>query len=446
MKWMLVCTVLLSLVGSTFCSDISLTVYTDRALVHERRTIEVQKGIFSYHFTDIPSKIDPTSVHFTAKGVEILEQNYEFDIASSDKILDKMAGSRIMVYLKDGSLIDGILQPAFGDDFIIRDSQGGVSIVKSGEVMHYDFQKMPEGFVDRPTLIWLLSSQSAGKKTADVSYITGGMGWHAEYIAVLSEEALGFSGWVSIDNRSGQTYNQAKLKLMAGDIHFADERNLLRRARKGYAGIASTNGRQQFQEKAFFEYHLYTLKRKSTLRNNQIKQIALFPEAKVDYQKEFIYQARSGDKVGVFILFKNTKNSGLGIPLPAGKVRVYQQDDDGTQELIGEDLIEHTPKDEKISLQIGKAFDIRGEREVVDSRKLGRFDREEDIEITLRNHKSISVDVTVKEYLRGNWKIINSSHKYIKVNAYTIEFKVTLPAHKEDEKTLIKYTVRYSQR
>ncbi len=446
MKRFLTIAVLAVIALSALAGDISITVYNNnRALIHEERLIDLQKGEFTFNFTGVPPLIDPTSVLLHAEGIEILEQNYEFDIASPRKIIEKMSGQRIRVIMDDGSLIEGKLFPTEGQGMIVISDDKAVNILNESQIMHYSFPQMPEGFVEEPTLIWHLRSAEAGKKTAEVSYLTGGMSWHAEYIAVVGDKSLGYNGWVSIENRSGQTYDNAGLKLMAGDIHTVD---MMKKGRRGITAAAMEfdgAGNRQFEEKSFFEYHLYTLQRKSTVRQNEIKQISLFPEAEVKYKKEFVFEGSRNKKIGVYISFKNSESAGLGMALPGGKVRVYQQDDDGSLEFIGEDMIDHTPKDEKVRLQIGNAFDLVGERMVKDSRQLGRYDREEDVEISLRNHKDTEVTILVKENFYGNWKILNSNIGFKKTGANTVEFNVTVPPHRENEEFLLKFTVRYSR-
>ncbi|NQS97081.1 MAG: DUF4139 domain-containing protein [candidate division Zixibacteria bacterium] len=439
---------LLILTAASVCvgREVGLTVFNnDRALVHDIRKIEFQKGIFTYDFTNIPWQIEPTSVRFHADKAAILEQNYEFDIVSADKIREKFIGEKIRLFFEDGSMQEGLLQPSGVGGLIIIDEQGGVKIVRTDKLMHYDFPHMPEDFVERPTLVWLLNSTAAGVRKAEVSYLTRGMNWHAEYVSLIEEKALSFTGWVSIDNRSGETFEEAKLKLIAGDVHMIDKKRV-RRAMAQAADIYGAQGDEQFKEKSFFEYHLYTLQRRTTVKNNQIKQISLFPEAKVKYNKTYIYDIRyNASKIGVYLVFQNSKDSGLGMALPAGKVMVYQRDEDGSQEFIGEDLIDHTPRDEEVKILMGNAFDLVGERKMLESRQLSRYDREQDIQISLRNHKDTAVEIVVREHLYGYWTIFNNSHDYEKVDANTVEFKVKVPPHKPKEELLVKFTVRYSR-
>lgn len=425
--------------------EISLTIYNQNlALVHDVRRIDFKKGVFSYSYSDIPSQIDPTSVHFHAGKVEILEQNYEFDLASVRKIMDKFVGETIRVFVEDGSMFEGELQTS-PDDIILVDKSGAVNVVRRDKIVHSEFPQMPENFVQRPTLIWTLKSEASGKRKAEVSYLTGGMNWHAEYVGVVKgKDKLSLAGWVSVENRSGAAFENAKLKLMAGDVHLVSVPTDGRR-RFVQGTMALKAEAQQFEEKEFFEYHLYTLQRPATVKNNQIKQISFFPETEVKCKRIYLYDQRKSNKnIIVSLEFKNYKSEGLGMALPAGKVRIYQEDEDKSLEFVGEDNIKHTPRDEKVSIQVGKAFDLVGERTVVDSRKIGRRDREDDVEIKLRNHKKEAVTITVRERFYGDWRITNPSHKYDKTDANTIEFKVDVPPHKPEEELIITYTVHYS--
>ena len=448
MKKLLLIVLSLSIVSIAIARDVSLTVYNSNlALVTDTRKIDYQKGTFSYSFENIPSQIIPTSVHFSADGAAVIEQNYEYDLSSAEKISRKFIGTKIRAFTKEGSMFEGTLQPSDGARMVLTDDEGKVQIIQMSEIIYTQFPKMPDDFIAKPTLVWLLNSDKAGNRNSTISYLTEGMNWHAEYIAVTGQDKLGFTGWVSIENTSGETYEDAKLKLMAGEVHRVyPQRGKGRGIASAQAFDATYANKPQFEEKSFFEYHLYTLQRPATLKNNQTKQISLFPEAKVSFEQEYLYEgSRFGKAVKVYLKFKNSKSSGLGMPLPAGMIRVYQQDDDGTQEFIGEDNIDHTPRDEDVKILVGEAFDLVGERIKKDTRSQGRNITEEDIEISLRNHKKEAVEIVVSEYLYGNWKILSSSHTYTKVNDSTIEFKVKVPPHKEDEETLVNYSVRYTR-
>jgi hypothetical protein len=309
-----------------------------------------------------------------------------------------------------------------------------------------------------------LDAGQSGSQDTEVTYLTDGLNWHAEYVTSLTPEgdSMDLKAWVTIDNRSGATYREAKLKLIAGDVRRV-------RPRADYARGAVVEEKAmaapapQFSEEAFFEYHRYTLQRPATVKDNQTKQIELASAADVPVDKFFVYdgaqmgrfyygsqpytQAQYGPssnrKVFVMLEFLNSKASGLGIPLPKGTVRVYQSDEAGGTDFVGEDAIDHTPKDERVRLYIGNAFDIVGERKQTDFRKISRRVIEEGFEISLRNHKGEDVEVRVVEHLYrwSNWKVLVASHDYYKMDSRTIEFRVRVPANDEVKGT---YEVRYS--
>ncbi len=430
-----------SLSGQT----VSVTVYNqNRAVVREVRSMTIKTGQSLVSFRDVAARIDPTSVSFKAVAdpdrVRVLEQNFEYDLASPQTILDKYVDQEIRVLMDKGQVYSGRLLNASGDIVIEDAATGGVKIIQRGAVQNFEFPKLPEGLITRPTLVWMLDNRGAEKQDVEVSYMTDGMNWHAEYVAVTAadDKALDLSGWVSVENQSGITYPNAKLKLVAGDVNVVRTKDLIRR-QAGVVAMAEEAPAPQFEEKSFFEYHLYTLTRPSTLQNNQVKQIALFPQATVKTEKLYVYEpGQEADKIAVRMEFKNGKTDGLGLPLPKGKVRVYKKDTDGSLEFIGEDEIDHTPADEKVRLLLGNAFDVAPERTVKDSRKTGNRSRQDVIEVKLRNHKKEAVQVTVLERFWGDWKIDPSSHPYLKKNATTAEFKVPVPA---DGESVLTFTV-----
>ena len=436
-----------SAVFSQTADKLFLTVYNqDLALIREVRNLDFKKGIFEIKFKDVASRIDPTSVHFkTLKfpdQVAILEQNYQFDLVSSEKILEKYIDKTIQLVTKQDKEYKGELLSFDRGGLTLKDQGGSIRIISRAEVRDLFFPALPEGLITRPTLVWQLDSDISGKQDAEVSYLTSGINWHAEYVAVIDKEDknLELAGWVSIDNRSGATYENAKLKLIAGDIH---------RAREEFAPITVSgrvmDGRKitPFEEKAFFEYHLYTLTRPATVKDKEIKQITLFPSATVTAKKVFTYDgARDKNKVRVNLEFLNSKKDGLGIPLPQGKIRVYKQDEDKSQEFVGEDLIDHTPKDEKVRIYVGNAFDIVVERTETSYERLSESVHRYSYQISLRNHKEEKIEITVIEHLNTGWKweIFDNNYDYVKKDAFTVEFRI--PLEKNSEKKL-NYTVQY---
>lgn len=435
--------------GETSAQQIAITIYNqDLALVKDARTLDFVKGKNEIKFTDVAARIDPTSVHFKAldytEKVMILEQNYQFDLVSSDRILEKYVNKEIQIKTKGEKLYTGELLSYAADNLTLKEKDGGIRIVSRSEVMDLFFPSLPEGLITRPTLLWWLESQIEGKHKAEVSYLTTGINWHAEYVGVVDEkdQNLEIAGWVSIDNRSGATYEDAKMKLVAGEVHRVEERRVRPLLAKGIDLEAAEMARP-FEEKAFFEYHLYTLKRPATIKDKEIKQITLFPTERVKVDKIFLYDgAKAAKKVKVNLEFVNSREQGLGIPLPEGKIRVYKEDVDKSLEFVGEDKIDHTPRDEKVRVYLGDAFDVVGERKRTDYNRITEDVWEESYEIKLRNHKEEGIEVTVVEHLLfyAEWEITKSDFEFRKKDAQTIEAKIPL---EPDEERVLQYTVRY---
>jgi len=435
-------------------AEVAVTIYNqDLGLIKDVRELEFQKGRSIIKFTDVAARIDPTSVHFKPMNpsdrVSILEQNYQYDLVSSTKILQKYVDKEIELFTKsagpkgEGKSYKGRLLSYSNENVTLQEPEGAIRIVRLDEVRDLYFPTLPEGLITKPTLVWLLDSQVSGKRKAEVSYLTSGINWHTEYVAVVDQrdENLELAGWVSIDNRSGATYQDAKVKLIAGEVHRVREERIPPRLAKGY--MVEAAAAPQFEEKAFFEYHLYTLLRPATIKDNEIKQVSLFPSTEVKVKKIFTYDgARYGDKVRVELEFKNSESAGLGMPLPKGKIRVYKEDVDKALEFVGEDRIDHTPKNEKVRVFLGNAFDIVGERQKTDFKKIRDDITEESYQIKLRNHKEEAVEVVVVEHLYAytEWEIRESTHPYEKKDANTIEFKIHLD---QDQEVVLNYTVRY---
>lgn len=438
MKMKLAVVISMVLLQSLTANDLSITVYNqNRGLVKDARELTVEKGVSSISITDVAAQIDPTSVHFKSltspDQIGILEQNYEYDLVGAGKILQKVVDGQIRVVTEKGEVFNGKLLNASGGDVVIQTGDGSVQIIKSEAIQHFDFPKLPEGLITRPTLVWMVQNQGPTRQKAEISYLTGGLNWHAEYVAVVNakDTKLDLSGWVSIDNRSGAAYPDAKLKLVAGDVNIVEEKIISKRGVQ-FQAVAASEAAPQFEEKSFFEYHLYTLQRKATLKDNQTKQISLFPSANTDIKKIYLYDGqRYQKKVRVNVEFKNSKQAGLGMPLPKGKIRVYKEDTDGALEFIGEDEIDHTPKDEDIRIFLGNAFDLVGERIVKESRKISDRSREETIEVSLRNHKEEDVVIRVVERFWGDWRILEKTHDPVKQEAGKAEFDVKAPAGEE---------------
>ena len=329
----------------------------------------------------------------------------------------------------------------------MRFSDGEVAINPPGSI---SVAEVPDNLLARPTLVWLLGNRRDGEQRLEVSYLTNGMNWKADYVAVINAEdtALDLTGWVTLDNHSGTAYDDAQLKLIAGDVRRVEERPERRRL---MAAMAMEEGvPRQFEEKAFFEYHLYTLARRTTLANNETKQMTLLEGLGVPATKIYAVESppwavqvnvRGAEKrdVQVMIEFENREENNLGMALPAGRVRVYKADTDQSLQLVGEDKLDHTPKNEKIGLILGNAFDIVAERSRSDYRKIADHVVEMSYKIAIRNHKDQPVTVNVIEHVHGDWEIIKESIPHQKRDSRTIAFEVPVES---DGETILSYRVR----
>ena len=425
--------------------SVAITVYNNNlGVVKDLRTLDIKSGLSTIKLTDVAQYIDPTSVHIGIDG-EILEQNFQYDLVSMEKILTKYLDKSIQLVNSKGELLEGILLTANGNQIVLKKNDGGLLMLSDISEYQISVNALPEGLITKPTLVWLLKAPKSGKQDVEVSYQTSGMNWHAEYVAVLNENdnALDLNSWISVDNRSGATFKNAKLKLIAGDVNLVKPQNNGRR----YKGdIVMMEAMQpQFEEKEFFEYHIYNLQRPTTLSNNETKQVSLFEANNVKANKKYYYKGgnyygnNSNQKVAVIIEFENSKSNNLNIPMPKGKVRVYKSDGDAL-EFIGEDLIDHTPKNEKLRLKIGEAFDIVVNDVQTNNIKIAERVSEQEYEITIKNKKNENI-VDVERNLGANWTILNSSLDYEKINSQNILFKVPVKAEGETE---LKYKVRYS--
>ncbi len=429
---------------------VGLTVYNqDFAIIRERRLMPLAASRSTVKFKDVAATIVPESVQFRslkpAGDATVIEQNYEFDLVSASKLLDKYIDKKISVITRDGDLLEGTLM-SFDDAQLVLAGKSGIELVPRGKnVKDVRFSALPGGLLTKPTLVWLVNAGQAGDHLVQVAYRADKVNWRVDYRAVADQEGktIDLSGWVTINNRSGMTYRDARLKLMAGDVHVVKPEVQKRRAelRRVRGGAAKEQG---FEEKAFAEYHLYTLPRPTTIKDKQTKQIELIDLTRVPVTRRYQYRGE-GDKVRVMLEFKNAKETheGLGIPLPKGPIRVYQQDADAQTEFLGADSIDHTPKDELLKIKVGYAFDIKAERTQLDNRAPARRTNEQDWRIRLRNHKDAPVKVEVLEYVQEhrNWRILAKSHEFEKKDYRTIAFELDVPANGE---VVVTYTVWYS--
>jgi len=421
--------------------EVMVTIYNGNlGLVKDLRETRLPAGVSEVQFMDVAAMIDPTTVHLKsltgAAGLKILEQNYEYDLLTSQKLMEKYVGRKVRLYQTDGTFHEATLLSTNGPVFEIN---GQIHMGHYGRLV---LPSLPENLVSKPTLVWLLRNQTARPQRVEASYLTGGITWKADYVMVLdaADRLADLTGWVTIDNKSGATYGNAALKLVAGDVNRAAEpRSQARMMELAAKAANSADASRDFKSEGFFEYHLYTLDGRTTIKDNQTKQLSLLAAAEVPITKELIYYGAqdyyrtsygvpvSNQKIGVYLEVKNSKENRLGVPLPKGKIRVYKADRSGSQQFIGEDRIDHTPKDESVKIKMGNAFDLVGERTQKDFRKLGSNLYEVEWEIALRNHKTEAQTVTVIEPVPGDWQVMSSNHQYEKIEAHTLKYQISVP-------------------
>ncbi len=425
--------------------DLMVTIYNGNlGLVKDTREVRLDAGMLEVQFADVAAQIDPTSVHLKAlrdpSGLKILEQNYEYDLLTSAKLLEKYVGKKVRLYQSNGTYQEATLLSTNGPVYEINGQ------IYMGHHGHVVLPALPENLVSKPTLVWLLRNARAAAQLVEASYLTGGITWKADYVMVINagDNKSDLTGWVTIDNKSGATYSNAALKLVAGDINRARDRRQEGRMMAVAAKAASPPAAERdFKSEGFFEYHLYTLDGRTTIKDNQTKQLSLMFASEVPVDKHFIYYGAadyyrtqygvpmSNQKVGVYLELKNSKENRLGMPIPKGRVRVYKADASGSQQLVGEDWVDHTPKDEKIKIKMGDAFDVVGERTQKDWRRIASNLYEIEWEISLRNHKKEAVTVEVVEPMPGDWEVIRASHPHEKIQAFIARWKMPVPKEGE---------------
>src|SRR6266849_4110692 len=373
--------------------EVMVTIYNGNlGLVKDLREARLPAGMSEVQFMDVAALIDPTTVHLKsltdALGLKILEQNYEYDLLSSQKLMEKYVGRKVRLYQGDGTFHEATLLSTNGPVFEIN---GQIHMGHYGRLV---LPSLPENLVAKPTLVWLLRNQTARPQRIEASYLTSGITWKAASPADASRD---------------------------------------------------------FQSEGFFEYHLYSLDGRTTIKDNQTKQLSLLAASEVPITKELIYYGAqdyyrnaygvpvSNQKIAVYLEVKNSKENRLGLPLPKGKIRVYKADGSGSQQFIGEDWIDHTPKDERVKIKMGNAFDLVGERTQKDFKKLASNLYEIEWEISLRNHKTAAQTVTVIEPVPGDWQVLASSHQYEKIQAHTLKYQIPVP---KEGATKLTYRVR----
>ena len=441
--------------------SVNITVYNSNlGLVRETRRLTLPSGRIALRFADVTALIRPETVHLASltapSSLRILEQNYQYDLLNPAKLLDKFVGREITLVLRRYQNNTESFEPVQATLLSNNGGQvwriNGQIVINPSNIAEMRFPDLPKNLVATPTLVWDVDNRESAVQTVEASYLTGGMNWHADYVLLVdAADAKGdMQGWVTLTNGSGATFEDARLQLVAGDVNrVSDQRTY---------GVADSMLRKEvaseseFKEQGFFEYHLYTLQRPTTIRDNETKQVSLLEAAGFEVKKEFVLNGQRyyytsynnpgqpiKEKVGVYIQFRNSQQNKLGMPLPAGTVRLYKKDDKGNQQFIGEDRIDHTPKDEDVRVKVGDAFDIVAERKQTDYKVIARNVYEYAYEIKIRNHKDGPVTIVVNEPIGGDWEMISSTFEVKKTAAFAAQFNV--PVAKDGEATL-SYRVR----
>jgi len=419
--------------------DLELTIYEQGiALVKEMREINLENGVNQVKYTNIASGIDPGSVIIEDpenNETVLLEQNYEYDLLDSSSLLEKYLGREVNVTDRNGETYAGILLSHTGSNVVLETEAKKVVVLE-------DFSKFEladsSGLSIKPALIWKIYSPVSGTRKLMISYLTGGISWKATYVLMSNAEntEADLRGWVNIDNRAGMTFENAVLKLVSGQINRVSQPVPLHTEEKAVAGEAVSQ--TPFSEETLFEYHLYTLENPATLKNNQAKKISLMSADSVPIKKKLIYDRSLNEKVLAYLTLKNSKESGLGMPLPAGVIRVYSADSSGGLQFLGEDRIKHTPEAGELRVAVGSAFDLTAKRNETNYQHISDNVERVTYQIELNNSKTEAQEVTVVEHLFGQWEILESSDSYEKIDASTIEFRVMMPAKGTK---LVSYTV-----
>ena len=440
-------------------AELSLTVYnSDIALVRDVRNLQLARGIGNLRFMDIAATVNPATVHFRSltepSQVSVLEQNYEYDLLDPEKLLRKYVGREVTLVRNRQE--GGTTRQEDVKALLLSYNTSpvwkiGNEIVTGLGADHIRFPELPDSLYSRPTLIWTVQNDGAARHRVEASYLARSLAWSADYVLTVArdDKAADLNGWVTLTNNSGTAFKNTKLQLVAGDLNRVRQQ-LNRMA--DMAAPAAAKAEERMAQESFSDYHLYTMGRKTTINNAQTKQVSLLEGTDVPVIKRYVVEGQNyyyhnymhpgspiKDSVEVYYQFRNEEKSGLGLPMPAGVLRVYQADSKGGVQFVGEDRIMHTPKDETLNVKIGNAFDVICERNQTDFEKISTNVYEFEYEVTLRNHKATAISVEVNEPVGGTWRMITSSHQWTKTSAWAAQFKVPVAA---DGTAVLKYRVR----
>jgi hypothetical protein len=442
-------------------TDLNVTVYNSNiALIRDVRQLSLPGGVFRLKFMDIAATVNPATVHFRSltdpDKLGVIEQNYEYDLLEPAKLLHKYVGKEVTLvraYQENGTTKREEIKA-----ILLSDNNGpvwkiGNDIVTGMFAESYRFPEVPANLYERPTLLMSLENSGARKQQIEASYLASNLSWNSDYVLTVArdEKNADLDGWVTVVNNSGTAFHNARLQLVAGELNRI-QNNLRRDANMAYEMATKAAAAPQFQQENFSEYHLYSLGRKTSVEDKETKQISLLQGSGVPVGKIFVVNGQNyyyhnaqnpgsplKDPVMVYYKFKNEEKAGLGIPLPAGNVRVYQKDSKGGILFAGEDRIDHTPKDETVNIHIGNAFDVVAEHKQTDYKSISGHVWEMEFEVAIRNHKDVPITVEVNEPIGGDWEMLSSTYKYTKTAAFAAQFNVPVA---KNGKAVLKYRIR----
>jgi len=442
-------------------TDLAVTVYNSNiALVRDVRQLTLPAGSFRLKFMDIAATVNPATVHFRSltepEKLGVIEQNYEYDLLEPAKLLHKYVGKEVTLvraYQDNNTTKREEIRAT-----LLSDNNGpvwkiGNDIVTGMFAESYRFPEVPANLYDRPTLLMSLDNSGARKHQIEASYLATNLSWNSDYVLTVGrdDKAADLDGWVTLANNSGTAFHNARLQLVAGDLNRLPQSRTGEMVPKAMA-MNRAAAADQFQQENFSEYHLYSLGRRTSVEDKETKQISLLQGSGVPVDKVFVVNGQNfyyhnqynpgspqKDPVMVFYKFKNEEKAGLGMPLPAGNLRVYQKDSKGGVLFVGEDHIDHTPKDETVTVHIGNAFDVIAERKQTDYKRIDTHVWEMEFEITLRNHKDTPITVEVNEPIGGDWDMLSSTYKFTKTAAWAAQFQVPVD---KNATSVLKYRIR----
>src|SRR5258708_16495528 len=442
-------------------TDLNVTVYNSNiALIRDVRNLSLPSGTFRLKFMDIAATVNPATVHFRSlnepEKLGVIEQNYEYDLLEPAKLLHKYVGKEVTLvrsYQENGTRKREEIKAT-----LIADNKGrvwkiGNEIVTGMYAESLRFPEVPANLYDRPTLLMSLENEGERKQQVETSYLATNLAWNSDYVLTIGrdDKAADLDGWVTLTNNSGTAFHNARMQLVAGDLNRIQNAAAAPMAADMAMEVRAKKA-AQFAQENFSEYHLYSLGRKTSVEDKETKQISLLQGSDVPVRKIFVVNGQNWyyhnqqnpgsplkDNVMVFYKFKNEQKAGLGMPMPAGNVRVYQKDSKGNVLFVGEDRIDHTPKDEMVTIHIGNAFDVVSERKQTDYKRIDTHTWEMEFEITLRNHKDSAITVEVNEPIGGDWEMLRSSYKYTTTAAWATQFPVPID---KNGISVLKYRIR----